>query len=78
MYFYRRIFRAVFFSIAGNMGLTLIKGLSGILGNSHALIADAIESMTDVFSSLFIYMEYAIPSVRPMPNILTAMGVWSL
>ncbi len=52
----RKAFRAVFFSIAGNMGLTLIKGLSGILGNSHALIADAIESMTDVFSSLFVYM----------------------
>lgn len=34
--------------------MVLIKGLAGIFGNSYALIADAIESTTDVFSSLLV------------------------
>jgi cation diffusion facilitator family transporter len=46
--------RTTYFSIAGNTGLALIKGLAGIFGNSYALIADAIESTTDIFSSLLV------------------------
>lgn len=46
--------RTTFFSITGNICLVLIKGLAGIFGNSYALIADAIESTTDVFSSLLV------------------------
>jgi cation diffusion facilitator family transporter len=34
--------------------LAVIKGLAGIFGNSYALIADAIESTTDIFSSLLV------------------------
>ena len=30
----------------------MIKGLAGFFGNSYALIADAIKSTTDIFSSL--------------------------
>jgi cation diffusion facilitator family transporter len=41
-------------SIVGNLFLALIKGITGFLGNSFALIADAIESTTDVFSSLLV------------------------
>ncbi|MCB0734445.1 MAG: cation transporter [Flavobacteriales bacterium] len=41
-------------SLIGNLVLTLVKGVSGWLGNSYALIADAIESMTDVFASLLV------------------------
>jgi len=43
------------FSIISNLSLVLIKGLAGILGNSFALIADAIESTSDVFSSLLVW-----------------------
>lgn len=43
-----------YFSIIGNVGLALIKGLSGFFGNSYALIADAIESTTDIFSSVLV------------------------
>ncbi len=32
----------------------MIKGLAGFFGNSYALIADAIESTTDIFSSLLV------------------------
>lgn len=36
--------------------LAIIKGAGGILGNSYALIADAIESTTDVFTSLMLWV----------------------
>lgn len=48
--------KAVYFSIAGNLGLALVKGLAGVLGNSFALVADAIESTSDVFSSLLVLL----------------------
>ena len=43
-------------SMVGNALLALIKGLTGIFGNSYALIADAIESTTDVFSSMLVLL----------------------
>lgn len=48
--------RTTYFSIAANTVLALIKGLAGIYGNSYALIADAMESTTDVFSSLLVLL----------------------
>ena len=35
--------------------LAIIKLLAGIFGHSYALIADAIESSGDVFSSIFVW-----------------------
>jgi cation diffusion facilitator family transporter len=46
--------KATYFSIIGNTALALIKGLAGFFGNSYALIADAIESTTDIFASLLV------------------------
>lgn len=46
--------KATYFSIAGNTGLAIIKGTAGYFGNSYALIADAIESTADIFSSLLV------------------------
>jgi len=46
--------KATYFSIAGNVVLAIIKILTGIFGNSYALIADALESTTDIFSSLLV------------------------
>ncbi len=46
--------KATYFSIAGNSSLALIKGLAGYFGNSYALIADAIESTTDIFASFLV------------------------
>ena len=43
-----------YFSIIGNTFLAIIKGLTGYFGNSYALMADAIESTTDIFSSLLV------------------------
>lgn len=46
--------KATYFSIIGNTSLALIKGLAGFFGNSYALIADAIESTTDIFASILV------------------------
>ncbi|TRX39700.1 cation diffusion facilitator family transporter [Flavobacterium restrictum] len=46
--------KATYFSIIGNTLLAIIKGLAGLFGNSYALIADAIESTTDIFSSCLV------------------------
>ena len=46
--------KAIKFSIIGNIFVSIIKGIAGILGNSYALVADAIESIADVFSSIIV------------------------
>lgn len=51
----QKAINTTYFSIAGNAGLALIKGLAGYFGNSYALIADAIESTTDIFSSVLVW-----------------------
>lgn len=38
-----------------NVVLVLVKLISGIVGHSYALVADAIESSTDIFSSLIVW-----------------------
>ena len=46
--------KATWFSILGNTILAVIKGLAGYFGNSYALLADALESTTDIFSSFLV------------------------
>jgi cation diffusion facilitator family transporter len=46
--------KTAFFSIAGNAVLAVIKAVTGVFGNSYALIADAIESVSDVFASVLV------------------------
>lgn len=48
--------RAAYFSIISNALLSIIKWIAGIFGNSYALVADSIESTTDVFSSLLVLL----------------------
>jgi cation diffusion facilitator family transporter len=50
--------RTTYFSIIGNTSLAIIKGLAGFFGNSYALIADAIESTTDIFASLLVLLGF--------------------
>lgn len=56
--------KTTYFSIAGNTVLALIKWLAGFFGNSYALIADAIESTADIFSSCLVLLGLKISS-RP-------------
>lgn len=44
----------IYLSIFANLALAIAKGITGIFGHSYALIADAIESTTDVFSSILV------------------------
>jgi cation diffusion facilitator family transporter len=43
-----------YLSIVGNAVLAAAKWIAGFFGNSYALIADAIESTTDIFASLLV------------------------
>ena len=51
-------------SFALNGGLALVKLVAGLVGNSYALIADAVESLGDVFSSAIVWGGIVIAS-RP-------------
>ncbi len=48
-----------------NAGLALAKLVAGVLGHSYALIADAIESTADIFSSLIVWGGLRIASRSP-------------
>ena len=51
----QRSLRATFLGMATNAVLSAVKLAAGILGHSHALVADAVESFADVFSSLIVW-----------------------
>ena len=51
----QRGLRATLLGVVANTLLCSVKFAAGILGNSHALIADATESLGDIFSSLVIW-----------------------
>jgi cation diffusion facilitator family transporter len=54
--------------IAVNIGLVLVKGTAGWLGNSYALIADALESATDIVTSIFVWVGLRTASKAPDRN----------
>ncbi|MEX0812810.1 MAG: cation diffusion facilitator family transporter [Chitinophagales bacterium] len=60
--------KATYFSIVGNILLAAIKLISGFLGNSYALIADGIESTTDIFSSFFVLLGFKYAQRPPDEN----------
>jgi len=47
-----------------NALLVLVKLIAGIVGHANALVADAVESSADIFSSLIVWMGLSI-AVRP-------------
>lgn len=55
-------------SILGNAALAILKGIAGYFGNSFALIADAIESTTDVFSSILVLVGLKYSTKPPDDN----------
>jgi len=59
--------RAIRWAQAGlltNALLVVVKFFAGIIGHSNALIADAVESSADIFSSLIVWMGLSI-AARP-------------
>ena len=51
----KRSLRTTFLGLAVNAVLAVAKMLAGIFGHSHALVADAVESLADVFSSIVVW-----------------------
>jgi cation diffusion facilitator family transporter len=60
----QRGIKTVLIGVLLNALLAVIKIVTGILGNSFALVADGIESTTDIFSSLIVWGGLKISS-RP-------------
>lgn len=50
----KRGYRSTIIGIAVSAVLAVIKAVGGVLGNSYALLADAIESTTDIFTSAML------------------------
>ncbi|HEY1096940.1 MAG TPA: cation diffusion facilitator family transporter [Alphaproteobacteria bacterium] len=72
-----------------NIVLVIVKGVAGVLGNSYALIADAVESATDLFTSLFVWLglraaarepdddhPYGHGKAEPLAAIIVSMALW--
>ncbi len=54
--------------VALNLGLALAKFAGGALGNTYALIADGMESVADVFSSLMVWAGFRWAAQPPDEN----------
>jgi cation diffusion facilitator family transporter len=48
--------RSIAFGLIANFTLAIVKGVAGVFGHSNALIADAVESVSDIFSSLVVML----------------------
>jgi cation diffusion facilitator family transporter len=51
----KRGLRATFIGLVTNTFLTTAKLVAGIVGHSNALVADAVESLADIFSSVIVW-----------------------
>lgn len=49
-----RALRGAYLGIITNVILALVKGIAGVVGNSYALVADAVESASDIVSSIVV------------------------
>ena len=52
--FQKTAFRVSIISIIGNLALTLLKLLAGILARSHAMVGDAVHSASDILSTVVV------------------------
>ncbi|MBI2966307.1 MAG: cation transporter [Bacteroidetes bacterium] len=60
--------KPVLLGIIVNMILAGAKGAAGFFGNSQALIADAVESASDVLSSVIVFVGLKASSIKPDLN----------
>jgi cation diffusion facilitator family transporter len=54
------VYKTSLISIIINVLLVIIKAIAGIVGNSKALISDAIHSLSDVFSTIVVMIGFAL------------------
>ncbi|MFO7445612.1 MAG: cation diffusion facilitator family transporter [Ignavibacteriaceae bacterium] len=60
--------RTTLLGIITSFILVIIKGTAGILGNSFALVADAIESVSDIFTSFVVLAGVRVAAKPPDEN----------
>jgi cation diffusion facilitator family transporter len=66
----KRSLKATFLGMAVNAALSAAKFAAGVLGHSHALIADAVESSADILSSIVVWRALVVaaePADREHP-----------
>lgn len=61
----QQILRAIRIGLVFNIFLTVLKLGGGIIGGSQALISDGINSFTDIFISIMLFIALRIASKRP-------------
>lgn len=61
----KEILKAVRIGLYVNIGLTLLKLISGIFGNSQALISDGLNSFSDVFISIMLLVVLKLATKKP-------------
>jgi cation diffusion facilitator family transporter len=66
--------RTVMKSMAVNAVLALVKIFTGVVGNSYALIADGIESLNDLFSSLVVWCSLKVAHRPPSEKYPYGLG----
>ena len=57
--------RATLLGLSVNVALSCAKFAAGILGHSQALVADAVESLADIFSSIIVWRGVVVAEVPP-------------
>ena len=60
--------RITMITILVNMVLAFIKIFTGVIGNSYALVADGVESVTDIFTSIVVFGGLKIGAKPPDEN----------
>jgi cation diffusion facilitator family transporter len=60
--------KSTLLGVAVNLGLGLSKCTAGFFGNSFALVADGVESLTDVLSGLVVFFGLKIAAKPPDQN----------
>ena len=55
--------RTVLLGAGINAGLVVVKLVAGVVGNTYALVADAVESAADIFSSLILWGGLTVAAV---------------
>ena len=61
----QRSLRATFLGLAVNAALTAAKFLAGFFGHSQAIIADAVESLADILSSVIVWRGLVVAETPP-------------
>ncbi|HSZ71885.1 MAG TPA: cation diffusion facilitator family transporter [Cytophagaceae bacterium] len=54
--------QTTYLSMLSSAGLAILKAVVGVTGNSYAMIADAIESLTDIFASIIVLIGLKVAS----------------